>query len=171
MSLAIKKAFEALVKAAPKNFQKKLASLARIFFRSGGSEPGEIKAFAPLLPIGPLVPFPSDDKAAHRVMCSAASLLEIAQVGGPGPELPGIPKLWPSITADAQGLCRRILQAPLPKHLSHEGLRNFMAAKGYVCELIDAFGLLDGDHHIPKIGRKWSPTSKSGLLDGPLSDD
>ena len=167
MKLAIKDAFEALVAAAPKDFQKKLTSLVDTFYASEGSEAGETTAFAPLQPTVLLGPFQGDKKAAHRVMCSAASLFAIARAGGTDFAESGLPKLWPNLATDPQGWCRWIPQSPLPAHLSHEGLVDFMAAKGYVCALADAFDFLEGDYHLKIIERKWRPTSKSGMLGGP----
>jgi hypothetical protein len=171
MIQAIKDAFEALVDAAPEEFQNKLISLVEKFYNSGGRRPGEIDSFGPLLAVDPSEPFPIDEETANRAMCSAAALLEIARAGGPSSTGPPIPELWPNLTKEVHPFCRKILRSPLPKHLSHEGLRDFMAAKGYVCQLIDAFVWLDGDHHIPIIGRNWRPPSKSYLLDGPTGDD
>ena len=167
MNQAIKEAFEELVAAEPEDFQNKLTSLVDTFYNSGGRMPGEIDSFNPLVS----GPCPSDDKAAHRLMCSSASLLAIARAGGPTPAGPGIPDLWPNLVKETQAFCREILQALLPEHLSHGGQRDYMAAKGYVFELIDGFDWLDGDNHIPIIGRKWRPPSKSDLLDVDPGDD
>ena len=167
MIQAIKEAFEELVAAPPEDFQNKLTSLVDTFYNSGGRMLGEIDSFNPLVS----GPCPSDDKAAHRVMCSSAALLAIAREGGPCSSGPPIPNLWPNLPRETQVFCRAILQTPIPPHLSHQGLRDLMAAKGHICELIDAFVWLDGDHHIPTMGRKWRPPSKSDMLDGPPGDD
>ena len=171
----IRDAFEALIAAEPEAFQDKLKSLVKTFYDSGGRRPGEIDSFDPLRPqpedFDPDSTFKGDENAAHRVMCTSASPLEIARQRGANYKELGIPELWPSLTADAQGWCRMILKSPIPKHLSDEGLVDLMAAKGYVCTLIDAFDWLNLDRRVTIIGRKGNPPSKSDLLEGGHCDD